>query len=72
MNIKQILEKELEGYVRSGYFTTEDEWHDELQGLVDSLAEENQISPVSYSARSIADEYEGALQMMMATFVSDS
>ena len=70
MDINQIVEKELEGYVKGGYFTSEDEWRDELENLIDELAETHEINPVSYSARSIADEYEGALQLMMATFQS--
>ena len=70
MNIKEIVEKELETYVKNGYFSSEDEWRDELENLIDELAEEYEINPVSYSARSIADEYEGALQLMMATLSS--
>ena len=66
MELKEVIEKELPGYVENGYFS-EDDLHDQLMNFIDEKAEENEINPNLYSSRSLADEYEFFLQTLMAT-----
>ena len=65
MTFKEILGRNLPLYVNDGYFSSEEEIHDELMKLIEELGEEYGIDSSSYNARELADDYEEAMLSLL-------